>query len=167
MRIVNDIDLKLKEEKKKYITLLLLFVIVSIIVLSIVLTLLLTSSDNYTLVMIINMVITIIYLWFTMFYFININPSIRAKYLFFKNYNQGEVEKKIVTYISKKEETKKRNLFVILHKVSFIESGKTYYRDIYLFEENNVSFKKDRSYRVYLYKNVLIKFEELEDETNE
>ena len=62
------------------------------------------SGENYTVSLIISIILSILFVWFAIYFFLNIYKDINSKYRFFKGYDSGIKPTEEVEFLKKSDE---------------------------------------------------------------
>lgn len=154
-----DVNYEYKEVKSKLFRLSLLFaLLLTIIIISDIL-LVTLSKENYVPFMIISMVITILFSWFSIFFFSNIYSDVNARYRYFKGYESGlkptdEVELLQISH----EPCYMNGLIVYPLFVKFISTLRSEDKIIYRLEEK-INFEIGDKLTITTYQRILLSAE--------
>jgi hypothetical protein len=152
---------KYKRVNRQYIVALLFYIGFSLLFIAGILTLFFTSNDDYLVVMIITIVLTVILVWGTIYFFANPFRSLHYLRTFYKDLQAGIFDESILT-LKKISEEKAIKRGVELIKVLAVEhlKGQDYEREIYLVEGvDNLDFGV--LLKVRTFSNIIISYEVL------
>ena len=119
------------------------------------------STLDYQLNLILNIVIGVVVICFSFFYFLNIFPIVKHYYSFYKGLNEVSLEhRRRLVYLeeSNNKEIDNTKYRVLLFKYS--EGEKEYKENLYVLD-NGINFDVNKEYKIVTYHNVIIRFEEI------
>ncbi|MFA7020780.1 MAG: hypothetical protein WC215_04430 [Bacilli bacterium] len=161
MRLLIDGKKKYSQVNRLFGVALLIYSVISLVMFAAILTLYFTSKDEYALVMIITIVLTIILVWGSLYFFTNPFRALHYQRNFYKDMKAGLLEESILTIKGQSLDIAiKRG--VELFKVNTIEhvKGQDYERELYLLEPiEDLPFAA--LLKVKTFANVLISYEVL------
>ena len=156
-----EVDVKHEYElsKAKFLKLSLLFsALLTIVIVAIVLMIVLTKED-YLPFLIISIVISVLFVWFAIFFFTIIYNEINAKYRYFKGYDSGIKPTDEVIFLRKNDEVCLINgLYVYPVHVKYVSTLKEETKVIYTLV-NQLNFDNGDKLTVETYQRILIKAE--------
>ena len=156
-----EVDVKHEYElsKAKFLKLSLLFsALLTIVIVAIVLMIVLTKED-YLPFLIISIVISVLFVWFAIFFFTIIYNEINAKYRYFKGYDSGIKPTDEVIFLRKNDEVCLINgLYVYPVHVKYVSTLKEETKVIYTLA-NQLNFDNGDKLTVETYQRILIKAE--------
>lgn len=156
-----EVDVKHEYElsKAKFLKLSLLFsVLLTIVIVTIVLMIVLTKED-YLPFLIISIVISVLFVWFAIFFFTIIYNEINAKYRYFKGYDSGIKPTDEVIFLRKNDEVCLINgLYVYPVHVKYVSTLKEETKVIYTLA-NQLNFDNGDKLTIETYQRILIKAE--------
>lgn len=154
-----DINEEYKRSKSKLIRYTLLFSLVLAMTLTADTLLVVLSEDNYTIFLIIAIVITMLFSWFAIYFFTNIYSEINARYRYFKGYECGVKSTEEVELISKEKELCYVNgLYVYPIRIRSFEGLKVVDKIIYTLNES-LEYKEYDKLTITTYQRILIEAE--------
>ena len=154
-----DINEEYKRSRSKLIRYTLLFSLVLAMTLTADTLLVVLSKDNYTIFLIIAIVITTLFSWFAIYFFTNIYSEINARYRYFKGYESGVKSTEEVELISKEKELCYVNgLYVYPIRIRSFEGLKVVDKIIYTLNEN-LDYKEYDKLTITTYQRILIEAE--------
>lgn len=161
MNYQMDIGKEYKNAKQTMlITSLTFSLLFSIVIIADVL-LVVLANDNYLVNLIISIVVTVLFTWFTIFFFYNIYNDALAKYLFFRGYESGIKEVAEVEFDQEIDEPmidNKNPLYAYPVRITYIDGLNKIHKVIYTFEKD-LGFKKGDKLKVVTYRRVIVKAE--------
>ena len=156
-----EVDVKYEYElsKAKFLKLSLLFsALLTIVIVAIVLMIVLTKED-YLPFLIISIVISVLFVWFAIFFFTIIYNEINAKYRYFKGYDSGIKPTDEVIFLRKNDEVCLINgLYVYPVHVKYVSTLKEETKVIYTLA-NQLNFDNGDKLTIETYQRILIKAE--------
>lgn len=156
-----EVDVKHEYElsKAKFLKLSLLFsALLTIVIVAIVLMIVLTKED-YLPFLIISIVISVLFVWFAIFFFTIIYNEINAKYRYFKGYDSGIKPTDEVIFLRKNDEVCLINgLYVYPVHVKYVSTLKEETKVIYTLA-NQLNFDNGDKLTIETYQRILIKAE--------
>ena len=154
-----DINEEYKRSRSKLIRYTLLFSLVLAMTLTADTLLVVLSKDNYTIFLIIAIVITTLFSWFAIYFFTNIYSEINARYRYFKGYESGVKSTEEVELISKEKKLCYVNgLYVYPIRIRSFEGLKVVDKIIYTLNEN-LDYKEYDKLTITTYQRILIEAE--------
>ena len=154
-----DINEEYKRSRSKLIRYTLLFSLVLAMTLTADTLLVVLSEDNYTIFLIIAIVITMLFSWFAIYFFTNIYSEINARYRYFKGYESGEKAKEEVEFLEKGDELCYINgLYVYPVYIRSFEGLKVVDKIIYTLNES-LDYKEYDKLTITTYQRILIEAE--------
>ena len=164
--MVQLLDIKefKKKAKTRFILNIIFVVLFLLIAIAGIVLLLLLSNIDYIINLISSITIGILAFVATIFYFLNIFPLVSHYYLFYKNMGELALERRLLLEFDSEAEMKTigkvryRNLLFI-HK----EGQKTYLENLYILDNQDVSFNKGTKIKALTYHNVIVRYEVLND----
>ncbi|MDD3207368.1 MAG: hypothetical protein PHD98_00165 [Bacilli bacterium] len=161
MRIIVDNHNKYKHFNRQYTVALGLYLGFSLLFIAGILTLFFTSKEDYLVLMIAVIVLTIILVWGTIYFFTNPFRSLRYLRNFYKDLQAGLFDESVLT-LKRISEDKAIKRGVELIKVFAVEhlKGQDYEREVYLLEEvENLDFGV--LIKVRTFSNIIVSYEVL------
>lgn len=156
-----EVDVKHEYElsKAKFLKLSLLFsALLTIVIVAIVLMIVLTKED-YLPFLIISIVISVLFVWFAIFFFTIIYNEINAKHRYFKGYDSGIKPTDEVVFLRKNDEVCLINgLYVYPVHVKYVSTLKEETKVIYTLA-NQLNFDNGDKLTIETYQRILIKAE--------
>ena len=155
-----DVAGEYQKIKSKFLRYSLIFsLVLTIVLLADVLLGALTNFENYKVPLIIAIVITILFSWFAIFFFINIYIDVNARYRYFKSYDSGLKAVEEVEVLKKGSElTRVNGLYVYpLYIRSF--AGLTSQDKIIYFLDSDLSYEAGDKLTITTYQRILMKAE--------
>lgn len=152
-----DVAYEYQQSKSKFLRLSLLFsAIFSLVIIADTLMITL-SKENYIPFLVISIIITILFIWFAIFFFTNVYNDANSRYRYFKGYESGQKNESEVIFISSSDKMKFINgMYVYPIHVKYLSNLNNEDKIIY-------SFKKDFSYKngdkliITTYQKILLK----------
>ena len=159
MKYAKDVAHEYQVVKSKLFRLSLLFaLLLSAIIIADVL-LVTLSKENYVPFMIISMVLTILFVWFAIFFFINIYNEVNAQYRYYKGYESGLKPVEEVELLQISEEPCYMNgLIVYPLFVKFISTLSTQDKIIYRLDKS-INFAPGDKLTITTYQRILLSAE--------
>ena len=167
MEVVNIKDGK-KKATRRYVLHIIFIILLALLTISGAILLLLFSPHKYLTYAIIDVLIVSIVIIFFIFYFVNIFPLVYYYYSFYKGMNNFSLER--ARYLTFVEEKERKDINKVSHRTlefSYKEGNNTYRENIYVLDNDELSFRKGEIIKVTTYHNVLIRFEDENYATNE
>lgn len=157
---VIDTAKSIKQAKKRFILNLIFIISFIVIYVAASVLLLILSPNNYTVYMIINIVISTLCLGLIIFYFGNIFPVVKHYYSFYKSLaTHTNTKKRIVTY-EKEDEIKYRDGVKYRQFVfSYEEAGKKFFDRVLVLDNDSLVLDAGVAYKIYTYQNVMLTYE--------
>ena len=153
-----DVSKGYQVSKKNFLLLSLLFSLIFTAILVADVLLVVLSPDNYIVCLIIAIVITCLFAWFTIYFFYNIYSDVNNEYRFYKGYESGLKETAEVIYLDQdKELTYINGLYAYPVRVSYLAGLEKINKVI--FTVKKLDFKKGDKLSVITYRRILIKAE--------
>ena len=153
-----DVSIEYQKVKKKMLLFSLLFAFIfSLVIVSDAL-LIVTSGQNYTINLIISIIVSVIFIWFAIYFFTTIYKEIDKRYRFFKGYESGLKEQEEVDFISCDDEIAYVNgLYVyplhVVYKNGLESQNKIIYSSVKL------QYKNGDKLLITTYQRILIKID--------
>ena len=159
MKYAVDVGHEYQIIKSKLFRLSLLFaLILSVTIISDVL-LVTLSKENYVPFMIISMVLTILFVWFAIFFFSHIYNEVNAKYRYYKGYESGLKPVEEVELLQKSDEPCYMNGFIVYPLfVKFISTLSSQDKIIYRFDKN-INYEPGDKLTITTYQRILLSAE--------
>ena len=156
-----DIEDGKKKATRRYILNIIFVIFVSLIAIAGIVLFLILSPHRYMLFAVIDIIIAALTICFLIFYFVNVFPLIRYYYTFYKGMNNVSLERpRYLTFVKEKE---RKDIGKVSHRTlefSYSEGNKTYKENIYILDNDEITFKEDDVYKITTYHNVLVRYEE-------
>lgn len=154
-----DINNELKETKSKLLRHSLVFAVILTITLISDVLLVGLANEEYAVNLIVAMVISILFIWYSVFFFVNIYQDINAKYRYYKGYESGLKSKDEIEFINKDTAPEFINGLVV-YKVHarFIDGLSKEEKTIYTLNEN-LPFVKGDKLSITTYQRILVEAE--------
>ena len=154
-----DVNEELKKSKSKLIRYTLLFSSVLTVTLTTDTLLVVLSKENYTIPLIIAIVVTSLFGWFAIYFFTNIYGEINVRYRYFKSYESGVKSIEEVEFVNKEDELCYVNgLYVYPVHIKSFDGLKVVDKLIYTLNEN-LDYKADDKLTITTYQRILIEAE--------
>ena len=145
--------------KKKYLRYSLLFAGILTVVLIADTLLVALAGENYTCNYLLATIITILFSWFTIYFFTTIYKDINYSYRYFKSIDSGLTQNGEVIYLSKENNLCQINgLYVYPLHVKYIEGINEEEKIIFSIDEN-INFDKGDKLTISTYQRILLKAE--------
>ena len=154
-----DVSGEYQKVKSKFYRLSLLFSLIFTIVLLADALLIILSRENYKVQLVIAIIITILFSWFAIYFFVNIYHDVNARYRYFKGYESGLKAIEEVEVLNRGDEQIIVNgLYVYpLYIRSF--AGLTSQDKIIYFLDKNISYQAGDKLTITTYQRILMKAE--------
>lgn len=154
-----NVDYEYRNAKSKFLRLSLLFSLTLTLVLTSDLLLILLANEDFTLNLIIAIVISVLFSWFAIYFFTIIYGDVNARYRYFKGYESGLKSTDEVVFIKKEDEPKLINgLYVYPLKVCYKEGIEDINKIIYTLN-NDLKYESGDKLTIETYQRILIKAE--------
>ena len=128
--------------------------------------LLLLSNLDYIPNLIINIVLDSLYFSFLVFYFFSIFPIVKRYYKVFGKMNQVAFEhRRRLKYETEREVRVIDNVNFRSLNFTYKEGENDYNETLYVLDNNDIEFIKDKYYSLFTYQNIIISFEEANNAT--
>lgn len=161
MEIIKVSEFKKKAKKRYYLHLIFSLVITAVVTAGLLLSLFLSPFELQQPFMIINIVVSVLFMLAAIFYFANVFPIISHYYKYYKSMNEvGLDHRRSRTYLGERES---KNINYVKYRVllfSYKEGENEYKEDLYLLD-SDVEFKEGGNYKIATYRNVIVKSEDL------
>ena len=152
-----DVSYELKKVQSKFFRISLLFSIILTIIITSDVLLILLAKEDYLVNLIIAITITILFIWFTIYFFFNIYSDVNNKYRFYKGYDLGIHPVEEVEYLSQNNElTYMNGLYVYPLRVRYHDGINEVDKTIYTLLEN-LGYKEGDKLTITTYQRILIK----------
>ena len=154
-----DVVSEYQQIKSKYLRLSLLFSLILTVVLLADVLLVTLSKENYRVQLIIAIVISVLFSWFAIYFFVNIYSDVNARYRYFKGFDSGLKAIEEVEIIKKGEQLDRVNgLYVYpLYIRSF--AGLTSQDKIIYCLDKDINYQAGDKLTITTYQRILIKAE--------
>lgn len=147
--------------KQKLQKLIIYYVIFSLILLSLITTFFLMSTENYLILLIVNIALTISLFWGSIYLFTNPFKTALSYYKFFKDLNDGSLSQSYVLFKEHKlEKILKQDLEYFVIVVNEKNNDNLYEREVYSLYQLD-DFPLNKLVKIETFGNVLIKYEEI------
>lgn len=157
---IIDVDNIKKKSKRRFIAHIIFISVLSIAVISGCLLLLFLSSLNYSLNLVINIVISGLYVCFLIFYFFNIFPLVKHYYDLFRGISNVSLEhRRRRVFIEEREEKMMDNVTFRVLNFSYKEGEEEYQENLYVLD-NDIELNKGSAYSLLTHHNVIVRLEE-------
>ena len=154
-----DINEEYKKSRSKLFRWSLLFAFVFAITLTTDTLLVVFSKENYTLSLIISIIVTSLFSWFAIYFFTNIYKELNARYRYFKGYDSGVKPTEEAQFLSQDNELCYVNgLYVYPVHIRCYEGLKTVDKIIYAIP-NDLGYKAYDRLTITTYQRILIESE--------
>ena len=155
-----DVSYELKSVQSKLFRLSLMFAIILTIIITADILLVTLSKEDYLVNLIISIIITIIFIWFAIYFFFNIYSEVNNKYRFFKGFESGIHPIEEVEYLGKSDEmTYMNGLYVYPIYVKYIDGLNR--KDKTIFTTNpNLSYEIGDKLSITTYQRIIVKAEQ-------
>ena len=118
------------------------------------------SKLDYLPNLIVNIVLSAVLIAFVVFYFFNIFPLVLYYYRLYGGINEVALEKRrSLIYVEEKHEKIINNVKHRVLEFSYREGEEIFTEDLYVLD-SDITFKKEKAYRIQTYHNVIVRFEE-------
>lgn len=140
-------------------------VLLTLAVIGVSISLLLLSNLEYTLNLVINIVLDSLCFCFLVFYFFNIFPVVKHYYKVFGKMNQVAFEhRRRLEFVEEKNNRYIDN--VRFRTLNFIyQEGENEFSESLYVLDNDTQFEAHKFYSLFTYQNIIVKFEEVNDAT--
>ena len=167
MTEVFNIENRRKEATRRYVLhIVFIFLLILGAIAGLVLSLLFSKLD-YLVNLLVNIILSALLIAFILFYFFNIFPIIRYYFKLYRNINEVAIEKR--RNLKFEEEKEMRTINNVKHRVlefSYKEGEDEYKENLYILD-SDIAFEQYKHYRVESYRNVIVRFEEINNATNQ
>lgn len=154
-----DVKQEYQKAKSNYFRLSLIFSSIFACVLVADVLLILLAGEDYQINLIIAIIVSILFLWFAIYFFTNIYPDINNIYRYFKGYDSGLKPTDEVIFLEYSDELAYINgLYVYPLIVKYVSNLEGTDKIIYSFE-NNLNVKKGDKLTVTTYQRIVLKME--------
>ena len=155
-----DVHREYTLSKSRYLKVSLLFSSLLTLVLISDVLLMLLSKENYTPYLIISIIISVLFSWFAIYFFTNINKDINSRYRYFQGYARGQQSQDEVIYEKLGKDLELINgLYVYPLKVKYLSNlEEPEEKTIYSFSED-LHFKRGDKLSIKTYQRILISAE--------
>ena len=154
-----DVNKEYQKAKSNYLRLSLIFSSIFACVLVADVLLILLAGEDYQINLIIAIIVSILFLWFAIYFFTNIYPDINNIYRYFKGYDSGLKPTDEVIFLEYSDELAYINgLYVYPLIVKYVSNLEGTDKIIYSFE-NNLNVKKGDKLTVTTYQRIILKME--------
>ena len=154
-----DVKQEYQKAKSNYLRLSLIFSSIFTCVLVADVLLILLAGEDYRINLIIAIIVSILFLWFAIYFFTNIYPDINNIYRYFKGYDSGLKPTDEVIFLEYSDELAYINgLYVYPLIVKYVSNLEGTDKIIYSFE-NNLNVKKGDKLTVVTYQRIILKME--------
>ena len=154
-----DVKQEYQKTKSNYLRLSLMFSSIFTCVLVADVLLILLAGEDYQINLIIAIIVSILFLWFAIYFFTNIYPDINNIYRYFKGYDSGLKPTDEVIFLEYSDELAYINgLYVYPLIVKYVSNLEGTDKIIYSFE-NNLNVKKGDKLTVVTYQRIILKME--------
>ena len=155
-----DVSYELKSVQSKLFRLSLLFSIILTIIIVADVLLVTLAKEDYLINLIIAIVITVIFIWFAIYFFFNIYSDVNNKYRFYKGYNSGIHPTEEVEYLGKGDEMSYMNgLYVYPVYVKYFDGLNNIDKTIYTVNPE-LSYEIGDKLTIITYQRIIVKAEE-------
>lgn len=154
-----DVSDEFKKAKSKFLRHSLIFsLIFALIIIGDVL-LVYFASEDFTVNLIISIILTIIFAWGAIYYFVNVYGEINARYRYFKGFESGIKPIEEIVFLKKEDELHYVNgLYVYRLYVKYIENFNEKEKIIYTLEPN-LKYENGDKLTITTYQRILIQAE--------
>ena len=154
-----DVKQEYQKAKSNYLRLSLIFSSIFTCVLVADVLLILLAGEDYQINLIIAIIVSILFLWFAIYFFTNIYPDINNFYRYFKGYDSGLKPTDEVIFLEYSDELAYINgLYVYPLIVKYVSNLEGTDKIIYSFE-NDLNVKKGDKLTVTTYQRIILKME--------
>ena len=154
-----DIDDEYKKSKSKLFRYSLLFASVLAITLTIDTLLIVFSKENYTISLVISVVLTSLFCWFAIYFFTNTYKELNARYRYFKGYESGVKSIEEVQFLGQDNELCYVNgLYVYPVHIRSFEGLKSVDKIIYAIP-NDLKYKTNDRLTITTYQRIIVESE--------
>ena len=154
-----DVKQEYQKAKSNYFRLSLIFSSIFACVLVADVLLILLAGEDYQINLIIAIIVSILFLWFAIYFFTNIYPDINNIYRYFKGYDSGLKPMDEVIFLEYSDEISYVNgLYVYPILVKYVSNLDGTDKIIYVFD-NNLGFKKGDKITITSYQRIVLKME--------
>ena len=156
-----DVEYELKKAKSKFFRLSLLFsIILTLVITGDVLLILLAKDEGYLPNLIVSIIITILFLWFAIYFVFNIYRETNDKYRFYKGFDSGLKPIEEVTYLKSEEElTYMNGLYVYPIHVKYHDGLSEVDKVIYTLSDH-LHYQEGDKLTIITYQRILVKAEQ-------
>ena len=154
-----DVSLEYQKAKSKLFRLSLLFSIILTVIIVVDTLLVVLAKEDYLVQLIVAITITILFAWFSLFYFFNIYNEANAHYRYFKGYESGIHQTDEVIYISQNDElTYVNGLYVYPVNVKYVSTLHDQEKIIYV-TKKDLGYDNGDKLTIETYQRILLKAE--------
>ena len=154
-----DVNQEYQKAKSNFLRYSLLFSFMFAAVLVADTLLILLAKEEYKINLLITLIISILFLWFAIYFFTNIYPDINNRYRYFKGYDSGLKPMDEVIFLEYSDEiTYVNGLYVYPILVKYVSNLDGTDKIIYVFD-NNLGFKKGDKITITSYQRIVLKME--------
>ena len=154
-----DVEREYQKVKSKLFRLSLLFSLILTVVIASDVLLVILSKEDYLIQLIVAIIITSAFTWFTIFYFSNIYNEVNAKYRFYKGYGSGIHPVDEVIFVHQGEElTYINGVYAYPVSVEYVSTLSSKEKIIYV-TEKNLGYEKGDKLTIETYQRILLKAE--------
>lgn len=166
IKVINSFEESKKAKTRYILGLVFISLFIALLVAGAVL-LLILSPKNYTLMMIIDIVVTAIGLSVVIFFFINVFPVLRHYFKFYSALENGTMKKKKTVVFDHEDERKEKEGVIYRQLIfSYVEAGETYFDRVFVLDNDSLNFEKGKRIKIATFQNVLCEYEVLDDATH-
>lgn len=154
-----NVNQEYQKAKSNYLRISLIFSSIFTCVLVADFLLILLAGEDFKINLLISIIISILFVWFAIFFFTSIYPDINNRYRYFKGYDSGIKPTDEVVLIESIDELAYVNgLYVYPMMVKYVSNLEETEKIIYSFDKN-VSFEKGDKLTVTTYQRIILKME--------
>ena len=154
-----DVSSEYQKSKSKFFRYSLIFALIFAAVLLVDTLLVVLTKEEYIAALIVSIVVTILFSWFAIFFFLNIYNDINSRYRFFKGFDSGEKPVEDVAFLYQSSDMEFVNgLYVYGIKVSYVEHFITKEKIIYSLDKD-LDFKEGDKLLVTTYRRIIVNAE--------
>ena len=154
-----DVNQEYQKAKSKFLRYSLLFSLIFSLALVADVLLVLFAGEDYQINLLITIIISILFIWFAIFFFTNIYQDINNRYRYFKGYDSGLKPVDEVIFLSSNDELAYVNgLYVYPMKVKFVSNLEEVEKIIYSFNKD-VNYERGDKLTITTYQRIILKME--------
>ena len=154
-----DVNKEYQKAKSNFLRYSLLFSLIFSLVLVTNVLLILFAGEDYQINLLITIIISILFLWFAIFFFTNIYQDINNRYRFFKGYDSGIKPTDEVIFLASSDELAYVNgLYVYPLMVKYVSNLEEIEKIIYSFSKE-INYEQGDKLTITTYQRIILKME--------